>query len=361
MSIEPAPSMPPPEAAPAEAPAPPPEGAPAEAPEPAGEVVAAASTNGDAGNGLTPPSLTGAGRRFLSDLIVELGFVDADTVAAAVEAARRPGMTVEKVLLDQSKLSEDQLARALAERYGLDHIDLTAYDIDRSAAGLLQEGPARRYRAVPVGFSGDGSLLVAVADPSDSLGLSDIAVMTKLAVRPAVAARTQIEALIDELDFMEEPVRPAPQTLGTLIVPPSEEEGEASASAVALPTMALPDPGSSARTEELEAELRAERARLTELETELSAERERLTAELAALRDGGERALAAERERHAAELESERGRLTGERDRLANDLEAERTRLTAGAERRPRAPLDRAGGAARQPGGRRGPGGGQGR
>ena len=88
MSIEPAPSMPPPQAAAAEAP----EAPPAEAPrqEPAGEVVAAASTNGDAGNGLTPPSLTGAGRRFLSDLIVELGFVDADTVAAAVESARRP-------------------------------------------------------------------------------------------------------------------------------------------------------------------------------------------------------------------------------------------------------------------------------
>ncbi|MGH2802931.1 MAG: hypothetical protein ACRDL4_07780, partial [Thermoleophilaceae bacterium] len=165
--------------------------------------------NGASGNGLTPPSLTGAGRRFLSDLIVELGFVDAETVAGAVEAARRPGMTVEKVLLEQGALSEDQLARAQAERYGLDHIDLTAYSVDRSAAGLLQEGPARRYRAAPVGFSEDGSLVVAVADPSDSLGLSDIAVMTKLALRPAVAARSQVDALIDSLDFMEEPARPA--------------------------------------------------------------------------------------------------------------------------------------------------------
>ena len=134
-----------------------------------------------AANGLTPPSLTGAGRRFLSDLIVELGFVDAGIVAEAVEAARRPGHTVEKVLLEQGVLTEDQLARALAERYGLDHIDVEAFPVDGSAAGLLQEAPARRYRAVPVGFSGDGSLIVAVADPSDSLGLSDIAVMTKLA------------------------------------------------------------------------------------------------------------------------------------------------------------------------------------
>jgi type IV pilus assembly protein PilB len=94
-------------------------------------------------NGLTPPSLTGAGRRFLSDLIVELGFVDAEIVAGAVEAARRPGLTVEKVLLEQGALTEDQLSRALAERYGLDHIDVSAYPIDPSAAALLQEAPAR--------------------------------------------------------------------------------------------------------------------------------------------------------------------------------------------------------------------------
>ena len=97
------------------------------------------------GPGLTPPSLTGAGRRFLSDLIVELGFVDADTVASAVEAARRPGLTVEKVLLEQGALSEDQLARALAERYGLDHMDLA-----RLRGRPLRRRPAPRGRRPPL-------------------------------------------------------------------------------------------------------------------------------------------------------------------------------------------------------------------
>src|ERR671914_692531 len=142
----------------------------------------------------------------------------------AVEAARRPGHTVGRVLIDQEIITEDQLARALAERYGLDHIDLSVFPIDRSAAGLLQEAPARRYSAAPVGFSGDGSLIVAVVDPSDSLGLSDIAVMTKLAVRPAVAARSQVDDLLDTLDFMEEPTRPSTQMIGALIVPPEEDD-----------------------------------------------------------------------------------------------------------------------------------------
>ena len=53
--------------------------------------------------------------------------------------------------------------------------------------------------AAPVGFADDGALVLAVADPADSLGLSDIAVMTKLPVRPAVAARSQIEKLLETL------------------------------------------------------------------------------------------------------------------------------------------------------------------
>src|SRR5215207_9870110 len=91
-----------------------------------------------AGAGVTPPSLSGAGRRFLSDILVELGFVTESQAEHAVQTARNPGQpTPEKVLLKSGAISEDQLARALAERYGLEHIDLSEFAVDSSAAGLL--------------------------------------------------------------------------------------------------------------------------------------------------------------------------------------------------------------------------------
>ena len=80
----------------------------------AGAVV----TGGLSGPGVSPPSLSGAGRRFLSDILVELGFVEEGTAAQAVDAARRPGMTPEKVLLEKGAISEDQLARAPAFDFG---------------------------------------------------------------------------------------------------------------------------------------------------------------------------------------------------------------------------------------------------
>ena len=177
------------------------------------------------GPGVSAPTLSGAGRRFLSDILVELGFVDQTAADQAVESARRPGMTPEKVLLESDHITADQLARALAERYALDHIDLDEYPVDRAAARVLRESAARRYQAAPIGFTGDGALIVAIADPTDSLGLSDIAVMTKLPVRPAVAARGQIVKLLDELEFMDEPLAAGPHTIGTLIVPPDDDPG----------------------------------------------------------------------------------------------------------------------------------------
>ena len=85
------------------------------------------------GAGVTPPSLSGAGRRFLSDILVELGFVSEAKADEAVQTARNPGQpTPEKVLLATEAISEDQLARALAERYGLEHIDLSEFAVDTS-------------------------------------------------------------------------------------------------------------------------------------------------------------------------------------------------------------------------------------
>ena len=56
------------------------------------------------------------------------------------------------LLLEQGAISADQLSRAVAERYGLDHVDLSVYQVDMAAADLFPVDMARRYKAVPVGF-----------------------------------------------------------------------------------------------------------------------------------------------------------------------------------------------------------------
>ena len=168
---------------------------------------AALAAEGDAGNGLTAPLQREGGSRFVSDVIVDLGMLPRERVDAAVEEARASGRTPEQVLIQGGALTEDQLSRAIAQRFGLYHVDLNVYKADLAAANLIPAHAARRLEAVPIGFAEDrASLLVAIADPSNVLALDDLKLMTGYEVRPVVASREDIASLIAKMNRLDDAV-----------------------------------------------------------------------------------------------------------------------------------------------------------
>ena len=156
--------------------------------------------------GITRPSQRSSAPRFLTDVIVEMGFASRGEVDEAIETSRSSGTTPEKILLERGVLTGDSLSRALAERYGLDHLDLSTFHVDMSAANLVTTTAAKRYQAVPVAFIDKGTLLVAMADPANVLAVDDVAIMTGYEVHAAVAPPEDIVALISRLDRLQEVV-----------------------------------------------------------------------------------------------------------------------------------------------------------
>src|SRR4051812_40155532 len=156
--------------------------------------------------GITPPRKRGGAARFISDVVVELGFVPKERVEAAVEEGRASGHSPEEVLVQSGVLSIEQLSRATAERFGLDHVDLTIYKPDLAAVNLLTAQAARRFNAIPIGFHQSGRLLVAMADPSNVLALDDLKLMTGYEVRPVVASREDIASLIAKMNRLDDAV-----------------------------------------------------------------------------------------------------------------------------------------------------------
>jgi type IV pilus assembly protein PilB len=166
-------------------------------------------TPGTGADGITKPRHAGGAARFLTDVIVDLGLVPRERVVAAIEEARRIGRMPEDVLLEQGTLTPDGLARAVAERHGLDHLDLGLFKPDMQAANLISIPAARRYGAVPVAFVDDRTLLVAMADPANVLAVDDIALLTGKEIRPAVTSREDIQALISRLSSLDDVVADA--------------------------------------------------------------------------------------------------------------------------------------------------------
>jgi type IV pilus assembly protein PilB len=168
--------------------------------------VAVTAEDLDYPRGLIAPSQRGRSERLIGDVIVDMGFARRDVVERAVKLAREQGIPTGRMLMEMGELRHDQLARALSERFGVDYVDLSTFEIDMGACNLISVDVAKRYQAVPVGFLPDRRVLLAMVDPSNVLTLDEISMITGRRLRPASAAAEDVAALLGRLNRLEEDV-----------------------------------------------------------------------------------------------------------------------------------------------------------
>jgi type IV pilus assembly protein PilB len=162
--------------------------------------------NAERHSGLYAPSNPGRSTRLIGEVVIDLGFADSKTVEEAVKAAREQGRPTGIVLVERGVLRHDELARVVAERFGLDFVDLSVYDLDMGAANLISAETAKRYQALPVGFAEDGAVLLAMANPTNVLTIDDIGMMTGRRIRPAAASVEDLNLLLTRLVRMDESI-----------------------------------------------------------------------------------------------------------------------------------------------------------
>jgi type IV pilus assembly protein PilB len=142
------------------------------------------------------PSLVG---RRIGEIVVALGFATEAEVDSAVEEARETGRATGRVLYDRGTINKNQLAQAIAARTQISYIDLRNLELEERALKAIDGNTAARYRAVPVQYLDDDTLLVAISEPSNVLAVDDIALMTGLNVRAALTTEEQLEELLSRL------------------------------------------------------------------------------------------------------------------------------------------------------------------
>jgi type IV pilus assembly protein PilB len=169
--------------------------------------------------GLYPPHHSGRSARMIGEVVVDLGLADRETVEEVVRSSREQGRPTGVVLVERGILRHDQLARVVAERFGLDFVDLSVFDVDMGAVSLVGVQAAKRYQAVPVGFTEDGTVLLAMANPTNVLTIDDVGMMTGRRIRPAAASVEDLNLLLARLARMDDSIEDLTDEDG-------EEEGE---------------------------------------------------------------------------------------------------------------------------------------
>jgi type IV pilus assembly protein PilB len=135
----------------------------------------------------------------LGALLLRNGLLTPEQLADALEEKAQVGGRLGEIVVRKGWLTEEAIARALAEQQHAEFVDLAASPPNPAAATLLPEKFARRYRAVPVRFLDENTILVAVADPTNVVNVDHLNVALGLEVRMAVATESDIAAALERV------------------------------------------------------------------------------------------------------------------------------------------------------------------
>ncbi len=146
------------------------------------------------------PALTGATEDavvaekddYLVDMLMDLGFVTAEQVAAARTEAGSAGVGIIDLMLANKVIRPADVAQAKAAHFGAEVVQLRDLQIPDDVLSIIPRHLAKKYRAIPVSKH-DGSVIVAVADPSDLGTIDDLNRLLRAEVTAQVASEDDIE------------------------------------------------------------------------------------------------------------------------------------------------------------------------
>ena len=134
----------------------------------------------------------------LGALLVRDGIVSDDELESALAQQRlSTSHRLGEILVDRGVVSSATVARLVAEQYELPFARLSELDVDPEVARLLPHEIARSYHAVPVRRNEDGSLDVAIADPTNVFYSDELHTQLNAPLAFVVAPPDEIEALVE--------------------------------------------------------------------------------------------------------------------------------------------------------------------
>jgi len=134
---------------------------------------------------------------YLLDMLLDLGFVTPDQVASAREEAHAAGVGAVDLLLANKVIRPADVTQARAAHFGAEVVHLAGMQIGDDVIAAVPRNVARKYRAVPV-FLHEGTITVAMADPSDISAIDALGHVLNADVQVQVASEEEIEAALSK-------------------------------------------------------------------------------------------------------------------------------------------------------------------
>ncbi|MGM0493050.1 MAG: GspE/PulE family protein, partial [Armatimonadota bacterium] len=139
------------------------------------------------------------GRKLIGQMLIEKGHITDEQLEQALAAQEQSTQRIGEILMDLGFVEEEPLFQTLAEQMKVGYVNLAETKVDPNVAGLISEDVAKRYTALPIDRGSEGTIRVAMAEPTDVMAMDDLKMRLQVAVEPVLAPAEQIESGIKKV------------------------------------------------------------------------------------------------------------------------------------------------------------------
>lgn len=133
----------------------------------------------------------------IGDLLVQNRIITHEQLMSALSEQKKTGKKLGRTLIDLAYITEDNLLNFLSRQLQIPYIDIAQYPRDDKVVIKLPENLARRFRVMLL-EDNEHDVLLAMADPTDLLGLDELTRILKKRVRQAVVKESDLLYAIDQ-------------------------------------------------------------------------------------------------------------------------------------------------------------------
>jgi len=141
-------------------------------------------------------------RKKIGEILVDRGHLNSSELSFTLAILKNTGERFGKVCLINSLISEEALAQALAEQFGMEYVDLKGFRMEEANLSIfphiLPPDVIYRFHIVPLESRGN-SLVVAVGDPTDVLKLDELEFFLDRPLIYKLATESAIEFILQDV------------------------------------------------------------------------------------------------------------------------------------------------------------------
>ncbi len=133
-------------------------------------------------------------KKIIGTILLERGSLKPEHVPVIIDRQATTRQRFGEIAVQEGFITDEELARALAEQFGLEYIDLRNFKMDSELLNQLPPDAIYRFHFVPLEIQ-QHVIVVAIADPTAVVELDELELMLDRQVRIRIASDSAIHAV----------------------------------------------------------------------------------------------------------------------------------------------------------------------